>query len=91
MSHVIAGLVQQHFFGISQPYMHCLIGNGGVAERKDRGATCKQKVSPPKQDSGASMPMPGATQKERRSNLRVVMMVLGQWKKARRSHLRATK
>ena len=47
------------------------------------------KASPPKQDSGTSMPMPGATQKERRSNLRVVRRILSQWKKVRRIHLRA--
>ena len=33
MSHVIAALVQQHFFGRSQPSVHCLIGHGGAAER----------------------------------------------------------
>ena len=37
------------------------------------------------------MPMHGATQKERRSNLRVVRRILSQWKKVRRSHLRAAK
>ena len=41
----------------------------------------KKKVSPPKQASGTSMPMPGATQKERRSNLRAVRRILSQWKK----------
>ena len=51
MSHVIAGMVQQHIFGRSQPSVHCLIGRGGVAERKDSGAACNNKASPPKQDS----------------------------------------
>ena len=36
------------------------------------------------------MPMLGATQKERRSNLRVVRRILSQWNKVRRSHPRAT-
>ena len=36
------------------------------------------------------MPMPGATQKERRSNLRAAIRILSQWKKVRRSHPRAT-
>jgi len=35
------------------------------------------------------MPMRGAAQKERRSNLRAVRRILSQWKKVRRSHLRA--
>ena len=39
----IAALVQQHFFGQSQPSVHCLIGHGGAAERKDSGAACKKK------------------------------------------------
>ena len=34
MSHDIAGLVQQHFFGLCQLSVHCLLGNGGAAERK---------------------------------------------------------
>ena len=51
MWHVIAGLVQQHFFGRSQPSVHCLIGHGGAAERKDSGAACTKKASPPKQGS----------------------------------------
>jgi hypothetical protein len=40
MSLVIAALVQQHFFGQSQHFVHFLIGNGGAAESKDSGAAC---------------------------------------------------
>ena len=39
-----------HFFGRTQPSVHCLIGHGGAAERKDSGASCKTK-SPPKPNS----------------------------------------
>ena len=49
---------------------------------KRQGSSLQQtKVSPPKQDSGTSMPMPGATQKDTRSNLRVVRRILSQWNK----------
>ena len=58
--------------------------------KEKTGEQLANKVSPPKQASGTSMLMPGATQKERRSNLRAVRMILSQWKKVRRSHLRAT-
>ena len=34
------------------------------------------------------MPINGAAQTERRSNLRAVRMILSQWKKVRRSHVR---
>ena len=90
MSHVIAGLVQQHFFGRPQPSVHCLIGNGELLKEKTGEQLAKQKVSPPKQASGTSMTMPGATHKETRSNLRAVRRILSQWKKVRRSRLRAT-
>ena len=41
-----------HFFRRTQPSVHCLIGHGGVAERKYSGAGAKkQKASLPKQDS----------------------------------------
>ena len=43
----VAGLAQHHFFGRPQPSLHCLIGNGGVADRKDRGAACNKDKSEP--------------------------------------------
>ena len=48
-----------HLFGRTQPSVHCLIGHGGAAERKDSGASGKQqKASTPKQYS-IVQPQPG--------------------------------
>ena len=47
-----------------------------LLKEKTKEQLAKKKVRPPKQASGTSMPMPGATQKERRSNLRALRRIL---------------